>query len=171
MPDILFSLVSAEVRRNIRNGCLSTRLVPASDRKGFGPSGDESWLMAWISTCPSMDLQSHHFSPLPLLSDELSVWLLSIPFHLTPFILFHFSVAPFLDPIGCGSSCLLYHESVDFLLWTYGAPISCDLSLVFFCMWVYTILYLVLLLCGARKGKQRKIWDQSSISFTSGYII
>lgn len=110
------------------------------------------------------------FFTFALLSDELSLTL-SIPFLATwtPFILFHFSVAPFLDPIGCGSSCLLYHESVDFLLWTYGAPISCDLSLVFFLVWVYTIFYLVLLLCGAL-GKENREKHEINPAFLHFWI-
>lgn len=100
------------------------------------------------------------FFTFALLSDELSqyfwVLTLSVPFLATwtPFILFHFSVAPFLDPTGCGSSCLLYRvcwlSSINLwsshFLWSFP---------FLFLVWVYIMFYLILLLCGAF-GKENR---------------
>lgn len=61
----------------------------------------------------------------------------------TPFILFYFSVASPLAPLGFGSSYLLYHESADLLssINLRSSLTSCDLSLFLF---VVMCLYLIL---------------------------
>lgn len=133
--------------------------------------------MVWVSACPSIDLQSCCYFTLALLLDKLGqyFWILNLSTPVlatwTPFILFYFSVASPLAPLGFGSSYLLYHDSIDLLssinLWS--SLTSCDLSLVLFVvMCLYLILSYSYYFVGLLEKKTEKSMRSIQHFFTSG---